>query len=653
MKLTAKLAYSQLVINKRRTLWTLLGIVLSTAMITAVFGFAASGAAAITALMGDMYVRDVYYTTIFGAGGVLSLIIVGVSVIVVSNAFRVSAGERLTQFGMLKSVGATKKQIAQTVVYEGLLLSVIGVPIGIFVGLLVQFAGVHVANHMLADMNAFQAEDNTLTFGFVLAWQAVLVSMAMAFVTVLLSAWLPARKAAKIAAIDAIRGVHEIKIKSKPMRANWLVRKLFGFEGELASKSLKRSRRNFRATVSSLAFSMALFIAASSFGTQLFQMANLVFALIEADVVATFHSSWLGRVGEDGEIAEQRYMSISTEEAERITARMRAFEGARVFGVGGNHFRYTVDREELRFTPDFERMGGNEWLILPTDDAFPVNLLTVDHENYAELARRAGVPLGSNILINHVRTRYNGNWAAFAPLVFSGQTLRMQSHDGYVVYLPLHGELRGADVPNEIIHAAMSYVMVIVPEMNAHFYFWAVQTDDPHIFADYARGFFRDMIPPCDDVASMAHVFDQAAEDNAIRSLFNTIMIAMYGFIGMLTLIALTNVISTISTNVRSRSREFAVLQSVGMTHTGLKNMLNLESILCSVKSLIYGIPLGVGASYLMYMFVMESVRFSFEMPWLAILQCVVAVFAITWLTMRFSVARLRGGSLVDGIRGN
>jgi len=159
------------------------------------------------------------------------------------------------------------------------------------------------------------------------------------------------------------------------------------------------------------------------------------------------------------------------------------------------------------------------------------------------------------------------------------------------------------------------------------------------------------MLPPNDVIGFHAGISDQAAQDNAMRSLFNTIMIALYGFIGMLTLIALTNVVSTISTNVRSRSREFAILQSVGMTHSGLRNMLNLESILCSVKSLIYGIPLGVVASHLMYQFIMESVWFPYKLPWLAIIQCVAAVFAITWLTMRFSVSRLRDKNIVESIR--
>jgi len=651
MKLTVKLAYSQLVTNKKRTVWTLLGILLATAMITAVFGFAVSGMEAVRELMGDMFVRDVYYTTIYGISGVLSFVIVIVSVVVVSNAFRVSAGERLTQFGILKSVGATKKQIVQTVVYEGILLSFIGIPLGVVIGFLVQLIGVNIANHMLIDLNAAQPEEINLIFGFQFAWQAVLVSVAVAFVTTFLSAWLPARKAAKIAAIDAIRGVGEVKLTAKQVRSNFIMSKIFGFEGELASKSLKRSKRNFRATVVSLTVSMVLFIAASSFGTQLFQMTNLVFALVDADVFASFNSLRDVTFDEDGTAIEQRYISISADHAESITARMREFQDVTVFGVGGNNLRYTVKREELQFTSDFERLGGHDGLILTTDYAFPVNLLIVDMENYTELARRAGVPIGSNILVNHIRTRYYDNWVGFAPLVFSGQTIQIESFGGDTVYLPLHGEIRGADVPNEIIHASLSYIVIIVPELNAHYYLWSVQTNDPNNFTEYVQGFLRDMIPPDDDIPTMAHVFNQAAEDNAVRSLFNTIMIAMYGFIGMLTLIALTNVISTISTNIRSRSREFAVLKSVGMTQGGLRNMLNFESILCSVKSLFYGIPLGVGVSYLLYIIMMESVWFPYELPWLAVIQCVVAVFAITWLTMLFSISRLREKNIVESIR--
>jgi len=258
MKLTAKLAYSQIKTNRNRAFWTLAGIVLSTAMLTAVFGFASSADLMFKELLGESdYYNSMYNELLLGLSAVVGSVIIAATVIVVSNAFRVSAGERIKQFGALKSVGATKQQIAGIITHEGLILATVGIPLGIALGLLVNFVGIQIMDHLLAaanKRNTFQ-----VNFDFVVAWQAILVSAVLSFVTVWMSAWLPARKAAKMAAIDAIRGTDEVKIKARDVRGGRLIGKLFGYEGTLAYKSLKRSRRNFRATVVSLTMSIILF----------------------------------------------------------------------------------------------------------------------------------------------------------------------------------------------------------------------------------------------------------------------------------------------------------------------------------------------------------------------------------------------------------
>lgn len=137
----------------------------------------------------------------------------------------------------------------------------------------------------------------------------------------------------------------------------------------------------------------------------------------------------------------------------------------------------------------------------------------------------------------------------------------------------------------------------------------------------------------------------------AMRDITRLIMVFIYGFITMLTLIGLTNVISTISTNVRSRGREFAALRSVGMTPAGLRRMLNLESILCSAKSLIIGVPLGILGSYLLYRAFSSPVELDYAIPWLPIVQCTLGVIAITWFTMRYSMSQLRHDNIVETIR--
>jgi putative ABC transport system permease protein len=216
----------------------------------------------------------------------------------------------------------------------------------------------------------------------------------------------------------------------------------------------------------------------------------------------------------------------------------------------------------------------------------------------------------------------------------------------------LHGELR--EVPEELLHGftgARSELTVIVPKLNAIYYNWFANPADTDGFIEYADAVLNESIPKNGDVEMFISVTDVRVATDAIRNIINLIKVFIYGFVGMLTLIGLTNVISAISTNVRSRSREFAVLRSVGMTQKGLNRMLNLESVLCSAKSLIIGLPLGGGASFLIYRFMMFSMGFDYHFPWFAIVYCILGVFVITWVTMRYSIVHIRGGSIVEKIR--
>ena len=670
MKLTQKLAYSQLKANRRRTIWTLLGIALSTAMITAVYGFAMSGYEAVMRVMGETHaLRREYMLTFYLLSVILSAIIVAASIIVVSNSFRVSAGERLKQFGMLKSTGATKQQIAATIMYESVFLSAIGIPAGIMLGLLVQFTGLEIVNRLLIEvgsgiqeLSGGEVETQAISLPFVVAWQAMLGSGGVSFATVLLSAWLPARKAAKVPAIDAIRGAGEVKISRRQVKANRLVQRLFGFEGTLASKSLKRSKRNFRATVVSLTISIILFISASSFGDQLNRMANLAIQATDANVIAQYQSWSVSTFRDDG-YSYRIYETISSDTAEAITARLREFPDTTVFGVGNNGstwaFAVPVPQEMLtrKYYEWFSQLYNPDGLELENFNMV-VNLITVDAENYAELCRLAGVPLGSNILVNYSRQFVDGRWTEFTPYVFSGQTLTFPSlldggiiDTGVLQELTLHGVLEGSRIPKNVLHISRGSLNIIVPRLDSGAYHWLAESADPRGFTEYARAVLDEFIPLDEESQIHTGVRNITAEQNADRNVVRIVMVFTFGFVGMLTLIGLTNVISTISTNIRSRSREFAVLQSAGMAQTGLNRMLNLESILCSAKSLIIGLPLGAGASYLIYLAVMQAVDFDYRFPWLAALQSVLAVFVITWVTMRYAAANLRNKNIVETIR--
>ena len=650
MKLTAKLAKSQLKINRRRTVWTLIGIVLSAAMITAVFGFAASGDAMLREFIGDNYFYDEIHTTIIaGMSTVFVSIIMAASIIVVSNAFHVSAGQRTAQFGILKSVGATKRQIIGIIMREGVYLCIIGIPIGLSLGLLVNFTGVQVVNYLLVTINAINPY-NPMTPGFVFAWQAILLSIVLSFLTVMVSAWLPARKAAKIAAIDAIRGAGEVKVESKKFRGGKLIGMVFGLEGTLAAKSLKRSRRSFRATVISLTISVALFIAAGSFGVIMNTVIDAFFPGLDVTAFAQFHTSHHVTWGDDNEPIERRYVALNSELASEITDKMREFPDTQVFGVGIDIHTFMAEFAQDMFTP---RMYEAFILGTVSDDSYAnisVSFMAVDAENYALLCALAGVPLGSNILINQVTHFQPGGRTIFAPFEFDTQTIRVTSiFDDREFYLPLHGVLNIGEIPAEISSAAVG-VSIIVPQLDALTYAWYVNSADPEGFTEYALEVLRDMFV-FDESLGNVSAFNVQAEMDAMQDVGRIVMIFVYGFISMLTLIGLTNVISTVSTNIYARSREFAMLKSVGMDRRGLRRTLNLESILCSAKAVVIGLPIGIFASWLIHGSVADAVAFPFEVPWATVAQCVIGVFVITWAVTMVSARKLRGQNVVEALQ--
>lgn len=128
----------------------------------------------------------------------------------------------------------------------------------------------------MADTGIITTGSETIQLELVISWWAILIAVAIAIITVIISAMLPARRAVKIPAIEALRESNEVKLKRKNIRSSKLVYKLFGFEGMLANKNFKRNRRKHRLTVASLALSIILFLSASCFSNYLMGARNYI-----------------------------------------------------------------------------------------------------------------------------------------------------------------------------------------------------------------------------------------------------------------------------------------------------------------------------------------------------------------------------------------
>ena len=199
---------------------------------------------------------------------ILIALIMGASVSLIHNAFSISVSERTKQFGLLSSVGATKKQLRHSVLFEACVISMIGIPIGLFCG----YGGIAVVFAVLGENfeNQFSfCVDGRVSLYADLSWAAFLIAAAVCAVTVLISAWIPANRATKIMPLEAIRQSSDIKARAKDVKVGKLTYKLFGLPGALAKKYFGISRRKYRATILSLVFSLILFVVAGYFSQQL------------------------------------------------------------------------------------------------------------------------------------------------------------------------------------------------------------------------------------------------------------------------------------------------------------------------------------------------------------------------------------------------
>ena len=193
------------------------------------------------------------------------------SIFLIYNSFNISLNERTHQFGILSSVGATAKQLRNSVLFEGLCIGAVGIPIGVIVGI----GSIGLVISVVA-RNFGNILYSTVPLTLTVSIPAIVVAAAVSMVTILISAYIPARKAASTPVMESIRQTNEVKIESKAVKTSKLAERIYGLEGTLALKNFKRNKKRYRSIVLSLVLSVVLFVSTSAFGTDLKQAVGAV-----------------------------------------------------------------------------------------------------------------------------------------------------------------------------------------------------------------------------------------------------------------------------------------------------------------------------------------------------------------------------------------
>ena len=564
-----------------------------------------------------------------GLGVVVAIvcgIIVFTSIFCIKNSFDISIAEKTKQYGMLKSVGATKKQIRKNVLFEATILGLIGIPLGLILGMIASSILIVISNLFIEDM---LTRNLKLVLNF--SWVAFAVSIVLGIVTIYLSALRSARKASKISPIESIRNSNEIKIKAKKLKTPKIIRKIFGIGGEISYKNLKRNKKKYRTTVISITVSVFVFIALSYF-------MNLAFSEIKNELNLRDYNLSVSMATKMDEQLKDKI-----EEATKLD-NIKNYTILKYDSCNIENPKYSNEfKDYMNITSDKEN------IIL---DGY-INVESINNEQYKEYVKKLGLNYedikDKAILIDNIKTsQYNKEKNKYVE-----KTVKVFEYGKNDIIKCKTSDNKEFEIKVGIATDELPFGLDV---LSGQFILVSDEIYEKH-FSDHNINIYYDSSNPDklqDDIDTLLKgytydVYNIAENVRMMENIYTLIGIFLYGFIIVITLIGVTNIFNTITTNMELRKPEFAMLKSIGMTSKEFNRMIRLETVFMGVKSLLFSIPIGIGLSYLIYNSLESNVKF--ELPLNAIIISIVVVFLLITCIMKYSMSKINKQNTIETIR--
>lgn len=571
---------------------------------------------------------------------ILAIILVA-SVVLIYNAFAMSLNEKVRYLGMLSSVGATKRQKKNSIYFEGLILGIIGLPLGILSGI----AGIGITLSLLGDkiissgMLNF-ADNGNLKMNVVVPWWIVIIIVLISAITIFVSCLIPAKKASKITPIDAIRQSNEIKIKSKRLRSPKYIKAIFGYEGELAYKNLKRNGRKARIITVSIALSVVLFLCSNYF-------CNIFVQAADIEKSYPFQLTVYQHINEGESIDDSIYNMIEKENnVDEVYSTTEEFH----------------EIQEIGEDTDFESLRNNEYLTNTYKDFFSkkktMPIFYIDDDHFNELCKNNNIDSSEyyksqvkGLILNDIShsNKYNP--------VFNDKVIGAKLDSTYGFDITVGGLIKYDKNISECNFVSNGAMAVFVP----YSVFVKTVSAIPDLESTVIISYGIETTQHEQVYDKLYSAFDNETYYNVVVSdlqeafqVMDTIVLVVqvfvYGFISLISLITIFNIINTVSTGIMSRRKEFAMLQSVGITPKGFNRMLTLESAFYGIRALIVSLPLSALISYGMNIALGdESIPFVFDYPMYIVV--VLVVMAIIGLTMLYSIKQVRKQNIIETLK--
>lgn len=595
-----------------------------------------------------LYGESTYGNVMSSMGGMmiimLSLVSIG-CIIVIYNSFAISVMERKKEFGLLSSIGATKRQLSHTVFFEAVVVGVIGIIFGILGAYIGIGCVVLVINNLISDM---------LDYKLYLVTNPLFIIIPVIFMIVVIgvSAFIPSRKASKVSPIEAIRQNDDIKINKKKIKTSKFVNKLFGIEGEIALKNIKRNKKKYRVTIVSLFISIVLFISFSSYMNYTLNTASSVMGEVPYD----YQISYFGdNPNNDKEALDKINEIVKSSDVKEYVS-----YSVSNLSIIGN---YTYSDEYLDFYKS--AYGDNGIKALNNLKYQSIYILVLDDNSYNKYKKLIGLDKDSVILLNKFKgVSYGGNKRVNydIPVINNGNiNIKICNFDDSEEEVNDVTKYCNKSVENIFVTnksfdliEEFSYMTDFKLIVNKKLYD-SISDSSTHytqfnIISDNTNNIDK-LTKDLDKYSNVNYTNIKEAMKQA-NNLILVVKIFMYGFISLVTLIGVTSVFNTISTSMALRKREFAVLRSIGLTNRGFNKILFFESLFFGMKSLIFAIPVSIGITVLIHYALADMVSIStIIIPWKYIIISIVSVFVIVLLTMMYSTSKIKKHNIIEQIR--
>lgn len=586
-----------------------------------------------------------FMTTITLATGIVSLIIMIGSISLIYNAFAISLSQRSRYLGMLASIGATRKQKRSSVFFEAFVIGIVAIPIGILAG----YAGIGITFLCIQPLIEGMFE-TMVELRLVITWQSVLVSVLFSSIVLLVSAWIPARRASRITPIDALRQNQDISIHARDIRKTRWVRRWFGFSAELGAKNLKRSRHRYYATLFSLIISMVLFMTAYSFSTYISQ----AFVMAQGEIPADVTGGISGYKQQEQDMLRKQlsqlpssdeflYIEHVTLQDHSTTAYSRQLQ--QLLDERGQHLDSTKSEQRLN-----------------------LEIIALDADGFERYAREANASVEA----------FTGD-AVQAILL---NTLTYKNENTFTNYQLLEDAKQGMHMQTGLTNSQKQTTIKITAVSDVHPWFLPANTDDIHtiylITNEQSMQLLKKQLHIPADLLSMTFQYRSSqpyALENELTQLQSQhpagtiyksniralkdrqnqlslfLNIFLYGFVALILLVSSANIYNTISTGIALRRREFAMLKSIGITPHAFRTMIRMELLQYLGRTMLFGIPLSFLIIYGVYSILQNNFAFSFTFPWQGLLFILCLLAILLFASMQLALHAMKHDNLMETIR--